>query len=84
MQDDINFEWKENANGNFVCLRHGSLEATVFNNKDELWQIIINGSPLSFLVKNEWFDDPDEAISRTEEILRGASCEFMKLIPRQS
>ena len=82
ISEDVDIEWKQNGKGNFVCLRNGSLEATVFANKHDHWQIAINDQPFARLVKNEWFDDPDQAMERAYEILQGAPCGTMVMKPQ--
>jgi len=76
------YEWKENDKGNFVAISAGRyLEATVFSNGYE-WQIIINREGDGYIVAEEAFDDPEDAMSRTEEILRGAKCTLVFMKPK--
>lgn len=81
--DIEDIEWKENGKGNFVGLSAGLLYATVFSNVDGQWQIVINDSPIAHLVKNERFEEPEEAISRAEAILQGSPYKSMLMIPRE-
>ena len=76
------YEWKESASGNYVCIDSGDLIATVFSNGYE-WQIIINGDDADGrTVAEEYFDNPDDAMERTEEILRGADCTLVLMKPK--
>ena len=76
------YEWKESASGNYVCIDSGDLIATVFSNGYE-WQIIINGDDAyGRIVAEEYFDNPDDAMERTEEILRGADCTLVLMKPK--
>ena len=77
------YEWKENDNGNFVAINAtGHLEATVFS-KDYEWQIIINGEDaVGRFVAEEAFDDSEDAMERTEEILNGAKCILVLIKPK--
>ena len=77
------YEWKENDNGNFVAISAtGILEATVFS-KDYEWQIIINGEDaVGRFVAEEAFDDSEDAMERTEEILNGAKCILVLIKPK--
>ena len=74
------YEWKERASGNHVCIHSGDHVATVFNN-NYAWQIIINGDDTGRIVADEAFKEHPEAISRTEEILNGADCILTVLKP---
>ena len=74
------YEWKESASGNHVCIHSGDLVATVFNN-NYAWQIIINGDDVGRIVADEAFKEHPEAISRTEEILNGTDCTLAPLKP---
>jgi hypothetical protein len=77
------YEWKESASGNFVAIGGtGNHEATVFS-KDFEWQIIINGEDaVGRFVAEEAFDDSEDAMERTEEILRGADCTLVLIKPK--
>ena len=75
---DIVCEWKELANGNYVCIHSGDLVATVFN-KGDGWQIIINRDGVGHIVADEPFDDHVDAQERTERILCGADCNLSVL-----
>lgn len=74
------YEWKESASGNHVCIHSGDLVATVFNN-NYAWQIIINGDAGGHIVEGEGFEASEVAMERTEEILNGADCILTPLKP---
>lgn len=70
-----NYEWFETAKGNHTCKTgDDNFHATVFRNKNDYWQIIINTELGGQLVRNEFYDDLYDAIDRTDEILNGAPC----------
>ncbi len=76
------YEWKESASGNYVCIDSGDLIATVFcKNVCDAWKIIINSDGDRHFVANEAFDDHDEAMERAEEILKGADCTLVLISP---
>ena len=77
------YEWKESASGNYVCIDSGDLLATVFcKNMYDAWKIIINIDGDGHFVAEETFDDHDEAMERTEEILNGADCTLVLMKPK--
>lgn len=67
------YEWKQSAKGNFVCIKDDEHVATVFRNKWGTWQIILSGTP-GKLVLDEGFETADAGQARAEEILDGAEC----------
>lgn len=71
-------EWVETSKGNQVY-RHddGEILATVFRNKVGIWQIIINKDKFGRLVADEYYEDIDNAIERTEAIVDGAPCQLL-------
>ena len=78
------YEWKENTNGNFVCISGGNYhEATVFYKGYE-WQIILNGEGFARIVVGESFDNSDDAMERAEAILNGADCNLIVLMPKEA
>lgn len=71
------YDWRENSNGNFVCVdAYDDLIATVFGNAFDAWQIAINNNPRGAFVDGEAYETCEEAIARAEAILDGAPCEF--------
>ena len=73
------YDWKEINSGNHVCIDYDDLVATVFKAKSgKVWQIIINKENGGFFVEEEYFEDHNEAKARTEAILDGAKCKFIK------
>ncbi len=77
------YEWKETANGNYVCIQSGDLVATVFcKNVCDPWKIIINNGGAGRFVAGEDFDDHREAISRAEAVLSGATCTLLPIKPK--
>jgi len=73
------YDWKEINSGNHVCIDYDDLVATVFKAKfGKVWQIIINKENGGYFVEEEYFEDHNEAKARTEAILDGAKCKFIK------
>lgn len=78
------YEWKETANGNHVCIHDDDLVATVFSKGGE-WQIIINGEGgISRIVAHESFDDPEDAQERAEAVLWGAESDLVFIPPKDA
>ena len=78
------YEWKECANGNYVCIHSDALVATVFM-KDCEWKIIINGEGVvSHIVAYEAFEGAAGAIERAEQVLGGADCDLVAMLPRNA
>jgi hypothetical protein len=68
-------EWITSHKGNHVCIVNDEIAATVYRNKYEIWQIVINRDGRGFFVVDEYFEDFTAAMMRAEHILQGATCE---------
>lgn len=77
-EESADHDWTENENGNWVLQEFGDVSATVFQNKFETWQIIINGGERGRLVANEDFCTSEQAISRANAILAGSPCKYAR------
>ncbi len=77
--DENHRKWRENSNGNMVCIDGDELVATVFRpRKSKMWCIILNrltavGIRLGYRVEEEFFEDADGACKRAEAIMDGAT-----------
>jgi hypothetical protein len=68
------FAWVQDVRANFVCIHNGELAATVFSTEWEPWQVIIHDAEAGALIlRVEAFQNPQDAMSRAEGILDGAS-----------
>ena len=77
------YEWKENANGNYVYIYSDDIDATVFRKSVRTrWKVAIKDKGISRLVGNETFDALEDAKKRAEDILLGgASCTLILMKP---
>ncbi len=77
------YEWKENANGNYVYIYSDDIYATVFRKSVRTrWRIAINTKGIERIVANETFDALEDAKKRAEDILLGgASCTLILMKP---
>ena len=75
------YEWKEVSTGNYVCISSDELVSTVYRTGLG-WQIIINSDGVGYKVAEEYFDDPNDATERAEDILDGADCTLVKMKPK--
>ena len=68
-------EWKESFAGNHVLIEGEELIATVYKSKQSpTWQIVINHDGSGYFVVDEFYQDSEKAIERTEAIFDGAAC----------
>jgi len=68
-------EWKESSAGNHVLIEDEELIATVYKSKHSpTWQIVINHDGSGYFVVDEFYQDSEKAIERTEAIFDGAAC----------
>jgi hypothetical protein len=81
--DDDKYEWKEDANGNYVYIYSDDIGATVFRKSVRTrWKITINTKGIGRIVANEAFDALEDAKKKAEDILiGGASCTLILMKP---
>jgi hypothetical protein len=77
------YEWKEDANGNYVYIYSDDIGVTVFRKSVRTrWKIAINTKGIERIVANETFDALEDAKKRAEDILLdGASCTLILMKP---
>jgi hypothetical protein len=65
------YVWVQDVSADFVCIRDGEHVATIFSTQWEPWHIIFHTEQGALIYPLEFFDEPQAAMSRAEEVLDG-------------